>query len=500
MEAAGLAIGILGLAGLFKTALEAWEFVDSARDQAESFGFFTTRLDSQRAIFLIWAERMGFNSPEGYNRNLDLPRLRACQIADTLKQMAVLFSNTDQLVQKYGLKIQSTQTQVLGDETIDGLLPERNCVSTAIFRSRYDGVTAIVRRKRNLIMPPETIQLQQRESLWKKTRWSIRDEKKTECLLGKIRALIDDLEGLTRDVQAYKSKEQCAAEAVANISEAALHEIENSSRALEDVISSAASIRLGSLHRAQTLATTSISSVSFVTAGSRPSSQREPESCSPRDSEHRSDADARVIEFSRIMAANHQACADIVAKTSPEWFSDCHKTIDRYFYSRVYRELKQFAKETRPNNWYTITPIDESNLDKFLGTFRGPAGTPYEGGIFHVRINLSKGYPFSPPQVWFLTKILHPNIDKNGAICMDTLAENWSPVLEMQPLIASVAMLLDKPFWDDPIEGAMPLDWTPDRGLFDVRAREWTRQYATGRIINPGERDDGFYNVTDMIN
>lgn len=74
MEFAGLAIGIAGLAGLFKTALEAWEFVDAARAQAQNFGYFRTRIDTQRVVFLIWAEKLGFFSHEGYNKALNFPQ------------------------------------------------------------------------------------------------------------------------------------------------------------------------------------------------------------------------------------------------------------------------------------------------------------------------------------------------------------------------------------------------------------------------------------------
>ena len=45
-----------------------------------------------------------------------------------------------------------------------------------------------------------------------------------------------------------------------------------------------------------------------------------------------------------------------------------------------------------------------------LGTIRGPEGTPYQGGIFQVDIELSIHYPFAPPKMKFLTKVYHPNI------------------------------------------------------------------------------------------
>lgn len=62
-----------------------------------------------------------------------------------------------------------------------------------------------------------------------------------------------------------------------------------------------------------------------------------------------------------------------------------------------------------------------------LAPFSLPAGTPYEGGVFRMKLVLSRDFPTSPPQGFFLTKIFHPNVAKNGAICVNTLKRDWKP-------------------------------------------------------------------------
>lgn len=55
------------------------------------------------------------------------------------------------------------------------------------------------------------------------------------------------------------------------------------------------------------------------------------------------------------------------------------------------------------------------------------AGTPFEGGLFRVKLSLGRDFPAAPPQGYFLTKIFHPNVAQNGAICVNTLKRDWKP-------------------------------------------------------------------------
>lgn len=50
------------------------------------------------------------------------------------------------------------------------------------------------------------------------------------------------------------------------------------------------------------------------------------------------------------------------------------------------------------------------DMFQLKGSFKGPLGTPYEGGTWHVDIKIPNEYPFRPPVMRFDTKIWHPNV------------------------------------------------------------------------------------------
>jgi len=499
MEPAGLAIGVLGLAGIFKTVLEAWEFVDAARAHTENFSYFRTRLDTQRALFLIWAQKLGFFSPEGYNKALDLPQQRMRQLSDTLTHIFRLFSDTDQLLQTYGFKLQPTAENPYDISENESLgEPKDEKSSIAIFHRMYarlrsgagtDRHTAVRRiAKLRAVFRPSQKSLH----IWKTTRWSIRDEKKSAVLLARVEALVEDLDKLTRDIEVTTTTEELAAEAVADVSEASLAAIEEASRDNATVISSAASIRLRRLE-AQTIST---ANQTFATAMTHLSINvtKEPESATAGPHEAHSRKSNTPVDFQALVEANRGACAS-AASVAEALVAEALLTRRFSWATRVAKEMLDETRQRERNGWYTFAPIVDSAMDKFLGTIRGPPDTPYQGGIFHIRINITDKYPFIPPQVWFLTRILHPNVDAHGAICLDILGKTWSVGYTMRTLLLSIASLLDDPNWDEPVGGTLHAEWTNDREECERRSRDWTRKYATGQIIHPEERQDGFYTV-----
>jgi len=97
----------------------------------------------------------------------------------------------------------------------------------------------------------------------------------------------------------------------------------------------------------------------------------------------------------------------------------------------------------------------ENNIKELEGNIIGPSGTPYEGGSFHLSIDIPDRYPFEPPKIKFLTKVYHPNIDSSGRICLDTLVMPpkgaWTPSLNIASVLVTLRALLAAPNPKDPL-------------------------------------------------
>lgn len=112
--------------------------------------------------------------------------------------------------------------------------------------------------------------------------------------------------------------------------------------------------------------------------------------------------------------------------------------------------------------------IDAVALDNQLfhwqASILGPAGSPYEGGKFFLYIVIPCSYPMLPPQVRFLTKIVHPNVSRHGDVGIDIIQHNWSLALTISKLLLSVQSLLTDPFTQ--VRHKIPLQTTTSNSKF----------------------------------
>lgn len=146
--------------------------------------------------------------------------------------------------------------------------------------------------------------------------------------------------------------------------------------------------------------------------------------------------------------------------------------------NRINKELKDIINDP-PSNC-TAGPTNDS-IYQWVATISGPKDSVYENGIFTLDIFFPISYPFVPPRINFRTKIWHPNISHtSGAICLDILANQWSPALTISKVLISICSMLTDPNPKDPLVPEAADMYLNDRETFNTYAKNWTAEYAGG--------------------
>ena len=142
---------------------------------------------------------------------------------------------------------------------------------------------------------------------------------------------------------------------------------------------------------------------------------------------------------------------------------------------RINKELKDMSHDPPAN--CSAGPVGE-DLYHWQSTIMGPSDSPYEGGVYFLDIQFPADYPFKAPRIHFTTKIYHPNINRQGGICLDILKGQWTPALTLDKLLLSICSLLTDPNPDDPLVPEIANIYKTNRQEFNMRAKEWTQKYA----------------------
>eukprot|EP00045_Choanoeca_perplexa_P022977 m.11529 g.11529 ORF g.11529 m.11529 type:complete len:182 (+) comp9834_c0_seq1:107-652(+) len=114
---------------------------------------------------------------------------------------------------------------------------------------------------------------------------------------------------------------------------------------------------------------------------------------------------------------------------------------------------------------------DPDDLMHFRLTLKPTEGF-YKGGKFDFSFEVTRNYPHEPPKVHCDTKIYHPNIDLEGAICLNILREDWRPVLNLQAVVYGLVFLFLEPNDSDPLNKEAAIVMRRDRSTFERNVRK----------------------------
>ncbi len=138
---------------------------------------------------------------------------------------------------------------------------------------------------------------------------------------------------------------------------------------------------------------------------------------------------------------------------------------------RLQQEYKEYLKN--PNYFYNINPRTD-NFYIWDILLIGPPDSPFESGIFKCQFTFPKEYPNKPPKFTFISNLPHPNIYKNGEVCISILhegedvfgyektSERWTPSHSVDSILMSIITMLPNPNFESPANTDISKLWKND--------------------------------------
>jgi len=123
--------------------------------------------------------------------------------------------------------------------------------------------------------------------------------------------------------------------------------------------------------------------------------------------------------------------------------------------------------------------------------FFSPDDTAWEGGTFKLELSFNEDYPNKPPSVKFVTKLFHPNVYANGAICLDILQNQWSPIYDIAAILTSIQSLLTDPNPNSPANVEAAKLYQDNRREYDRKVMEFVELSWAEEIIEDEPQTKG---------
>ncbi|KAI9891366.1 MAG: hypothetical protein M1814_002879 [Vezdaea aestivalis] len=447
-EPAGLAFSVLDVVGLFNACVQAFDMVQIGRNQTHQLRILDTRLDNQKARFIIWGRKHSLHDPENYDHRLE-DSIRKPRIINTCELIREMFTQGENLKSRYGL-IEDCSGALVGSQK----LPTGN-----------DAIEDRSTPRSHTI------------------RWIIKDQKDFITLVENLRGLVSDLESLTafpdldsawRDITTFEVESvqdsdsvQLLQEALADdqslLSEVASVIVPFSEQHAEqrsyfspefDRASLSASFHTAPEYQTKNFFDPQQSRIRQNPAHDKLKKYKILQQAKSTPSQlwkHGPPSEAAQYArklFDQILVRNCKKMEKVEVHVTPGPNFNANRRIRKEF-DNLRRDFQWFSREEfLSSRFVTYVQLPDTNIGRLLCTLLGPEQTPYEGGIFHL-VLVTRNYPWTAPMVRFTTKIYHPNIDSRGNVCIDILGDQWRPSLTFDTLLISIVSLLSDPNADE---------------------------------------------------
>lgn len=120
------------------------------------------------------------------------------------------------------------------------------------------------------------------------------------------------------------------------------------------------------------------------------------------------------------------------------------------------------------------------NLLNWECAIPGKKGTPWEGGLYKLRMLFKEDYPSTPPKCKFEPPLFHPNVYPSGTVCLSLLDEekDWRPAITIKQILLGIQELLNEPNIRDPAQAEAYTIFCQNRQEYERRVKAQAKAMA----------------------
>lgn len=160
---------------------------------------------------------------------------------------------------------------------------------------------------------------------------------------------------------------------------------------------------------------------------------------------------------------------------------------------RLRRELQQLKKEKDFGIDATVMLDDNGNedLSRWEIKINGCEDSLYDGYILKAKVSFPSRYPNLPPSFIFTTPMWHPNVYKDGRVCISILHTadeavvdpgildcSWTAVQSVRTICISILSMLNEPNIDSPANVDASVQYRDKRNEYEMYVKNLLEKYA----------------------
>jgi Ras family protein A len=178
MEAAGLAVGVVGLAGLFSACVDCFHYIDAGRRYEYDSEILIAKFHIQHVRLYLWGYLVGLTG-DIEQENLNILAQQEIGVKLCLGGIRTLLTNSNDLVEKYGL----VDTEPIEDD--DKQLEDQR------------GLARVERLRSSLCtLLPNHNMVDSGPDVLARAKWAIRDKGRFVTLVEDLKDFVDGLQGV----------------------------------------------------------------------------------------------------------------------------------------------------------------------------------------------------------------------------------------------------------------------------------------------------------------